>query len=284
MSNLSDQFFARMRSAVQQTALELLSLFEIMAGEAAFARDWLNDDLKALPHDAALLEVGGGTFILSCLLAEEGFSVTSIEPVGDGFGEFAPLAKLILAHAKAQPTIAPCRAEDFASEPVFDFAFSVNVMEHVEDIDAVIARMAAALKPQASYHFFCPNYLFPYEPHFNIPLIATKDITQFLFHQRIFAHPMHDPIGTWNSLNWITVPKVVKAARHANLAVAFDRGLFVRMLQRATQDKGFAARRSAWMIGMIRLFMALGLHRLIAFIPNILQPTMDVTLTKRSAL
>lgn len=277
MPNLSE-FITRLRLVVEAQHPALLPLFETLAGEAAFARDWLNDDLKALPHDAALLEVGGGTFILSCLLAEEGFSVTSIEPVGDGFGAFQALAAIVLATATAQPVIASVRGEDFLSDPHFDFAFSVNVMEHVDKPDAVVARVIAAMRPSASYRFFCPNYLFPYEPHFNIPIVWNKDITQFLFHEKISKHPMPDPIGTWGSLNWITVPKVRSMAKKMGLATDCNKQLFVEILERAVRDEQFAARRSKWMVVMIRMLVKLRLHKLAVMVPVSIQPAMDVRL------
>lgn len=267
-----------LRSAVTTQAPTLLALFETMAAEALFARTWMADDLATLPTGASILEVGGGTFTLGCMLAEEGFAVTSIEPVGDGFGEFRALADIVLATAKARPGIAAVRGEDFVSDQRFDFAFSVNVMEHVESPQNVIARVMAALKPGASYRFFCPNYLFPYEPHFNIPTLFTKDITQFVFHQRIHNHPMPEPVGTWGSLNWITVPKVRHIAHQEGLRMECNQRLFVEILERATQDEQFAARRSWWMAALIRRVVKLRLHMLAAMVPVAIQPAMDVRL------
>ena len=54
-----DEFIARIRSHLDARVPELRSLFDTMAGEARFARDWLTDDLARLPGNAALLEVGG---------------------------------------------------------------------------------------------------------------------------------------------------------------------------------------------------------------------------------
>lgn len=278
-----NDYLVRLRAAVAAHQPAMLPLFETMAGEAVFARAWMAADLAALPRGAAILEVGGGTFVLSCLLAEEGFAVTSIEPVGDGFGEFRALAEIVLATATAQPTIAAVRGEDFASEARFDFAFSVNVMEHVESPADVIARVMAALKPNAAYRFFCPNYLFPYEPHFNIPILFTKDITQFVLHKKIHQHPMPDPLGAWGSLNWITVPRVQRIAREAGLKLRFNTDIFAQQWVRMLNDPGFAARRGAVLTRVMRLAAAMRLHRLVAALPAMMQPTMDVTLSRSLA-
>ena len=77
-----DGFLARVRSHVDAHAPEIRPLFDTMAAEARFAHDWLSDDLARLPAGAALLEVGGGVFLLSCQLAAEGFDITAIEPTG----------------------------------------------------------------------------------------------------------------------------------------------------------------------------------------------------------
>jgi SAM-dependent methyltransferase len=278
-----DGFLARIRSHVDAHAPEIRPLFDTMAAEARFAHDWLSDDLARLPAGAALLEVGGGVFLLSCQLAAEGFDITAIEPTGEGFGEFKQLGDIVLELAAAKPTIAPCKAEDFISEKAFDFAFSLNVMEHIDLPDEAIERVSDVLKPGASYRFLCPNYLFPYEPHFNIPTLFTKKLTRRLMRHRIEGNTyLDDPNGLWRSLNWITVPKVKRfAAKDATLTSHFNRAMLVWMLERALKDKEFAGRRAKWMVTAIRTAVTLRLHHLAGYVPAVLQPIMDVRLTKK---
>ena len=205
-----DDFLAQVRRQVEAERPHLRSLFDIMAGEARFARAWLDEDLRRLPKAAPVLEVGGGVFLLTCQLAREGFSVTAIEPTGAGFGSFEELGVIVLelaAREGAEPTIARCKAEDFRSDMQYALAFSVNVMEHIEAPDQAFARVSAVLSVGGSYRFLCPNYLFPYEPHFNIPTIGGKALTARLMRRRIEGSPnVDDPAGLWKSLNWITVP------------------------------------------------------------------------------
>src|SRR3546814_21121737 len=66
------------------------------------------------------------------------------------------------------PRVLDIAAEALAECDSFDFAFSINVMEHVNDVEQVIINVFNSLKENAYYDFTCPNYLFPYEPHFNI--------------------------------------------------------------------------------------------------------------------
>ena len=283
-SHKLDAFLARIRNYLDVAAPALCPLFETMASETTFAREWLNDDLVRLAKDAAILEIGGGVFILSCQLAAEGFAVTAIEPTGVGFDQFKELGNIVLELATHMPTIAACKVEDFTSPTKFDFAFSLNVMEHVDLPGEAIARVSAVLKPGATHRFLCANYLFPYETHFNMPTFFSKQLTWRLMRQRIEGNTtLGDTLGVWKSLNWITVLKVRRfAAKDATLGLAFNRSTMVWMLERVLKDKEFAARRSPWMVSLIRTIVALRLHRLVAFMPAMLQPIMDVRLTKRA--
>lgn len=281
-----ENFLARVRRQVDGQKPHLRNLFDIMAGEARFARAWLDEDLLQLRKAAPILEVGGGVFLLTCQLAQEGFSVTAIEPTGVGFGSFEELAAVVLAVAArdgVEPDIARCRAEEFESENRYALAFSVNVMEHVEEPDRAMARISAVLLAGGSYRFLCPNYLFPYEPHFNIPTIGSKALTGRLLHSRIYGSSrVDDPAGLWKSLNWISVPQVKRMARSdESLDVEFRTTTLAWMLERALSDVEFAKRRAGWMVAFIGLLRRLGLLRLASFVPAVFQPIMDARLTKR---
>lgn len=277
----------KIRLRLTQDAPELLPLYAIMSQEAGFGRDWIDADLKTLPVNAKILEVGGGIFLLSCQLAHEGFDVTTVEPTAQGFGEFERLREKIVAVAKETgplPKVVACPIEEFRSGEKFDFAFSVNVMEHVDDADAAIGRVSEALKDNASYRFICPNYLFPYEPHFNIPTFFSKSLTKRMMHNKIFGSKrMEDPAGVWKSLNWITVPKVRRrAANDHHLSLSFRKDTLVWMLERALSDAEFAKRRTGWMLSFIRTAMKFKVLRLAKFIPAVLQPVMDCRLTRKA--
>jgi SAM-dependent methyltransferase len=240
-----DEFLARIRSHLDGHAPKLRALFDTMAAEARFAHDWLSEDLARLPVNAALLEVGGGVFLLSCQLSAEGFDITAIEPTGEGFGEFRELGDTVLELAALKPTIAPCKAEDFISEKRFDFAFSLNVMEHIDLPDEAIKHVSEVLKPGASYRFLSPNYLFPYEPHFNIPTLFTKRLTRRVMRHRIESNTyLDDPNGLWRSLNWITEPRLKRfAAKDATLTLYFHRAIVG--MDAATRAEGQGIRQSA---------------------------------------
>lgn len=268
------------------SAPRLRPLFDEMAGEARFARWWLDADLRNLRTSDSILEVGGGAFLLAYQLAREGFNITTIEPIGVGFGAFEELGELVLdvaARDEVALNVVRCKVEEFRSGARFKLAFSVNVMEHVEAPDVAIERVSAALLPGGCHRFLCPNYLFPYEPHFNIPTFGSKSLTERLLRRRIQARTgMDDPMGVWKSLNWINVRRVKRmAAADASLRIAFQRRTLASMLERAVEDVEFAKRRAPWMVIAVKALKAARLLRVASMIPETCQPVMDVRLTKR---
>ena len=66
------------------------------------------------------------------------------------------------------------------------------------------------------------------------------------------------------------------------LVLSFKPNTLVWMLERAVRDEAFAARRSKWMVKLIRGLVTAQLHKLAVWVPASLQPLMDVTLIKRA--
>jgi SAM-dependent methyltransferase len=274
------------RSIVRRDAPHLERLLDIFAQEARVGRQWLEPSLNKLAPGAAVLEVGAGLMLLSCELAKEGFRVTALEPVGEGFSSFAELQKLVLAYAGKRgiaPEVLPIPVEQLDWESRFDFAYSINVMEHVGNFALALERVGRAIRPGSEYRFMCANYLFPYEPHFNIPTVFSKSLTEKLFRRRIYGNTrVGDAAGVWKSLNWITVPKVVRATRNmSEVSVSFDRGMLEAVLLRTVGDPEFSERRSPFVRSLAKGAVRLGLHRLVKWIPPFIQPVMDCSMKRR---
>ncbi len=273
------------RSIVRRDAPHLERLLDIFAQEARIGREWLAPSLNRLAAGAAILEVGAGLMLLSCQLAREGFRVAALEPVGEGFSAFAELQKLVLAHAEKRgiaPDVLPIPVEQLDQESRFDFAYSINVMEHVGNFPLALERVGRAIRPGSEYRFMCANYLFPYEPHFNIPTLFSKSLTEKLFRRRIYGNTrVGDAAGVWKSLNWISVPKVVRAVRSlSGVSVSFDRSMLEAVLLRAVGDREFSARRSPWVRSLVKGAVKLRLHRLGKWIPPFIQPVMDCSMKR----
>lgn len=266
---------------------ELLGLFDIYAAEALFGRRFIAADIERLPTGSEVLEVGAGAMLLSCQLAREGFRVTALEPVGDGFGHFAQMRTIVLEAAGEQgcaPQVLDSTAEALDIIGQFPFAFSINVMEHVANVEAVVRNVVASLRLGGSYRFTCPNYLFPYEPHFNIPTLFSKPLTERLLLGKIYGRGIADAEGLWRSLNWINVLGLRQiASRLPGAQISFDRRLLVNTLERIGTDPTFAERRSPLARTILQIIVRLRLHHLLGWAPAAIQPIIDCRVEKLTA-
>lgn len=278
-----DLWLSDIREKFVGTAPHLLSLFDIYAAEALFGRRYISPDLAALRAGAKILEVGAGSFLLCMQLAREGYVVTALEPVGSGFSHFNEMRKIILKEDEAQKLVTlDIPVEHLDCDNCFDYAYSVNVLEHVDDVELAVRNVGKSLVVGAHFRFTCPNYLFPYEPHFNIPTLFSKRLTGWLFGKKIFGNnTMPDPVGTWKSLNWITVMQVVRVVqRQPELHLMFNRSMLASTLERIATDAQFATRRSPLVRNLIRLSIGMRAHKLIQILPALLHPIMDCDITK----
>ena len=280
-----EEWLVELRSVFVEKSPELLSFFDVYAGEALFGRRYIDQDLKRLPAGARVLEVGAGSLLLSCQLVQEGYQVTALEPIGAGFSHFDKMRQMVLTSALSTgccPEILNLPAESLDEDACFCYAFSINVMEHVDNVEHVLVNVGRSLSHGAIYRFTCPNYLFPYEPHFNIPTLFSKRLTEKLLRSRIFNdQTIPDPSGTWRSLNWINVLQVARYIRRLPwLTVGFDRRILVSSIERVATDSGFASRRSGGVRRLLLTLVSLRIHHLFGFIPASLQPVMDCHIEK----
>ena len=118
---------------------------------------------KYLHINKKILEVGGGIHLLTSFLHQD-YNITSIEP-----GRFADFTdelrnKILVCH---KLNVHTTKVEKFKTDAKFDFIFSMNVLEHTDDIKQHIISCINLLKDENSLLFIqCPNYAFPFEPHF----------------------------------------------------------------------------------------------------------------------
>ena len=151
--------------------------------EAQFGLDRILESVRDLPSGSRILEVGSGAGILltelSRLFPEHTF--VGIEPNGQGFQFFSDF-QLSLGE---QVKIHNGGYETFESDDTWDLIYSINVFEHLPDWRHFLLFLNKNLSSEGKATILCPNYSFPYEPHFGLPLIFSKKITFFLFQTRI---------------------------------------------------------------------------------------------------
>ena len=274
-----------MHEHLRRCAPELDGVVTDYVGEARFGASVIAPDLAGLVHNANVLEVGAGALLLSCALQTAGYQVTALEPVGVGFSHMARLRGLVLDYARRQgtaPALVHVPAEALDVRAAFDFAFSINVMEHVNDVGLVLQRVWSSLRPGGAYRFVCPNYGFPFEPHFGIPTVGGKSLTGRLFRRQILSsRVVVDPEGTWASLNWINVRQVRTICRREfGVAPEFDRDVSYRFLRRATSDPTFQRRHGRALRAGATAVAATGLIELARLVPAAVQPAMSCLVTR----
>jgi SAM-dependent methyltransferase len=246
--------------------------------EAEFGLREIRDEIDRLPAGARVLEIGCGT---GCLLARlsilrPDLAFTGLEPIGKGFAKFEDaIGRVAAAHPSIRIHRTPI--ERFTPDPGargFDLIFSVNVFEHLDDWRGTLARSVALLAPGGRILVLCPNYAFPYESHFGIPIIVGPGVTRRLFRRRIdHLERVLDASSLWDSLNFITVGAFRRECRAQGLEVAFDRQIMTRMLARLDTDAEFAARQGA-MARIARVLARAGAGRLLEILPADLGPYM----------
>ena len=283
---LIDAWLNELKEKVIELDPDLIRMFEIYAAEAKFGRKFIENNLKDIPSGSRLLEVGAGSMMLSCQLVIEGYSVSAIEPDGNGFSHMSRLRQIVLAHARKHnclPKMFSNSGEKFIHQHLYDFAFSVNVMEHVENVENVIKNVMKALKVGSFYRFTCPNYLFPYEPHFNIPTLFNKSLT-WLFFKKIIMNrkDISDNLGLWESINWISfIDLFCIANKNKAVRITYNKKILNETLERVVCDKQFSMRRSLWLRLLIEFIIFIRLHKYFSHLPLIFQPIIDCSIKKQ---
>jgi len=128
--------------------------------------------LPCLPE--AGLDVGSSTGGLSVALAQHGIAMQGIEPSLPGVEVSRQrAARLGLRNVFFRQGVGEELPFDNAS---FDFVISLAVLEHVQDVPAVVSEVFRVLKPGGHAYFEVPNNLFPFEGHYKmawLPMMPT---------------------------------------------------------------------------------------------------------------
>ena len=93
----------------------------------------------------------------------------------------------------------------------------------MENEELAIASSKALLNVNRKMRLLNPNFAFPYEPHFNIPIIFGKKFTHILFRSKIQEFPIYDSLGTWSSLNRVSTWEIARIGKKIEIKVTFAR-------------------------------------------------------------
>jgi 2-polyprenyl-3-methyl-5-hydroxy-6-metoxy-1,4-benzoquinol methylase len=232
---------------------------------------------KQLPSGGRILEVGAGLGMLSSYLRMLGHDITALEPCTSGFDFFAEIQAMVSEETKTNVPFLHIRAEELSpvQHGVFQFIFSVNVLEHIPDLTGAMRGMASVLVPGGRMWHTCPNYVIPYEPHFGIPLLPLfPRATSLLLPRRISRGEL------WRSLNFITYFGLKHLARENDLKPTFRVGTMAEALRRLDSDSEFATRHSRIVLHIYRILKAIGGVSAIEALPAAVSTPMMVAMEK----
>lgn len=222
-----------------------------------------------LAREARILEVGAGFGLASICLAMMGFDVVALEPGGLGFEQNRSASMAFASSCGVRINHIATSAEhaDFRTLEKFDLVVSNNVLEHIPDVVKALTNLNSAITPTGFMIHSCPNYTFPFEPHFGIPLVPfMPGLTRLLLPKSLKTS------GLWNSLNFITQSQVKRNARANNMSCVFKCGTMSKSIKRLNRDPQFAKRHRiiARVVG-VRVVYAL-LVRLFSLPPRFATP------------
>lgn len=245
------------------------------------ARFGLNLILSRLSHDKRILEVGAGIGLLAGYLNSCGYQVTALEPGLGGFGVSAALATA----ASSRPEFSSLHRLDLPAEKLdaalhgrFDFIYSINVLEHIPDLENAVRGMGAVLENGGEMVHTCPNYFLPYEPHFGIPLVPVAPRSTAIFSPKLKDSEL------WQSLNFITAARLNHACRAHGLFLKLETGVMLRTFIRFDTDPEFRRRQGNSFVFRIFLFLKFtGLLYLLGKLPASWGTPMVAQITRRES-
>ena len=162
------------------------------------------------------------------------------------------------------------------SSPPAD-AVAINVVDHAPDVGEFISDVMSVMAPGGRFRFICPNYHFPYEPHFGIPTAFNKAATFRLSRKAILNSSLDDPEGLWNELSWPTVRSVRRTLRKLGYRYAFSSRTTAAYLSRVLTDESFIARKGP-VVGRAFRLSARALPPVVNRLPAAALPVIDCTI------
>jgi len=248
---------------------------------AALLRNAIGDVTPALalirPHlapGARVLEIGAGLGLTSAFLHLSGVDVTPLEPGEAGFiltRDVGAAAIEWLGAGTLSWLRSPVASLSGPAHGQFDLIFSVNVLEHIADLDAAFAAMAGVLAPGGVMVHSCPNYAVPYEPHYGMPLVPFFPRAMAWLRPSLWADPV------WRSLNFVTFDQARRMAASAGLELAFASGTLAEALRRLEGDAVFRSRHGGVVQWAARIAAWPPLQRAVLAIPASLATPMVMT-------
>jgi len=166
----------------------------------AYFIDYLDEkfDLK----NKKILDLGCGFGNHSFLLHEKGASVFAVD-IEKEFVEVVSLKKKLVDY-----DISTIVGDGFFlpfKENSFDGVVCTHTIEHIRNPQKFLQEIHRVLRKEGFLYLTLPNYLFPYEPHFNVPLVPflPKNISKFLLKHVFYKKGLKRINKTWEDIPFL---------------------------------------------------------------------------------
>ena len=122
-------------------------ILEAMRSGVRYGEAIFTELRRAIPDDACtILDFGAGTGIFLEKFHAMGTAIDAVEPDEDFQDGLRPLARTVWSDIRHVPNES------------FDFAYTVNVLEHIVELDEACAHLARVLKPNRKLFVFVPAH------------------------------------------------------------------------------------------------------------------------------
>ena len=250
--------------------------FYNLSYETLFGYNELNDFIKKIPSGYSILEIGCGPGILLKIFSDiyPDKKFIGIDPFTKGFKKNLYFRKNFKNTDNFE--ILNESIENFKTEKKFDLIFSVNVLEHTADWKKYLIHSNKILNKDGLNIILCPNFSFPLETHYKIPIIFNKKITNFVFKNIILRKEIkQNSLGMWEEINFIKKSKVCKFLKNLKVEYELDEKILDRIIERFYYDEGLKWRHG--IIGNIALFLKrLGLVNIFFYLLRIPYPYIKI--------
>jgi 2-polyprenyl-3-methyl-5-hydroxy-6-metoxy-1,4-benzoquinol methylase len=266
------------------TANEIARL-DLYVNEANFIYSLIEEDINVAPMN--FYEIGSGIGLLSRMVAEKGHTVTATEPATSGFGVVKILQKVIeesFVTVLKAPIYYSATAEELfpklqEKNISFDYVFCANVVEHVSDLNGFFGSIIPQLNESGRFRFICPNYLFPYEPHFGFISLPSKRLTRIIQNSRIKSSGIDKAEKFFEDLSFPNIFKLNKILRKYEICKRYDNLATKNYMKRAIEDEYFANRKRK--VSYFISILPKHVEYFISMIPKIMLPVIDCQITKK---
>ncbi len=232
---------------------------------ARYGYNSIDPYIAELKEGSTILEVGGGACILSAQLSKKypKLNFYTIEPHAEGFKGFDGISHFLSKRYNLNVHFGDFRTFSAPNNQKFDLIFSIDVLEHLPNYEHFIKWCKGQLRNSGKLVTVYPNYGFPFDYHFRVPIFLNKRITGFIFQDKIKrVEAINDCKGLWDSLNFVKVKELKALLQKLDFSVCQSTYAFDYMLDCINSDRSFQERNGvlvrmakfAFDIGVLKIF------------------------------